>query len=376
MRRIVTVLLGMMLILSGISFGNSVFADVSSEMLSYLTVSIELDGITTQAELMKDTVAKGKVFVTDSSDISEKTEVVVAALSCGEVIQYEILYSGMLPAGVSEYSFQLENIKNADEIKACVLHGTTKRPCSPVATAELEPAQVVIFKFDDLKPTVWNQVLQFDKAIAYLSREGIPATAGVLGKWLENAKTNPEKYKNQISTLKNWILAGHQLWIHGYDHAPGEFAAMKEQPAATYQKQKELIQITYDLMESVLSYRTTCFSASFNQNNESTISVLNQEFPQIQTVMFMHDTNQRLDALNLSSDSICEIELGSGAVSSELFLARYPYISDLPYLVIQAHPGLWNEESFQELKKIVGFLKTKNCVFMTPEQYCKFTVKN
>lgn len=376
MKRILTVLLGIMLFLNIMCFGTGVFADVSSKMLSYLTISIELENITTQAELMNDTVVKGKVFITDSSDMTEKTEVVVAALSCGEVLQYDVVHTGMLPAGVSEYSFQLENIKNADEIKACVLLKDKKKRCSSVATADLEPAQVVVFKFDDLKPTMGNQVSKFDRAMGFLGKEGIPATAGILGKWLENAKRNPEKYQNQISIVKNWILAGHQLWIHGYDHTPGEFAAMKEKPAATYQQQKELIQITYDLMETVLSYRTTCFSASFNQNNESTISVLNQEFPQIQTVMFMHDTNQRLDALNLSSDSICEIETTTGVVSSELFFARYPYVAQLPYLVIQAHPGLWNEESFKELKKIVNFLKTKNCVFMTPEQYYKFTVKN
>lgn len=375
MRRIVLCLLGILLICSGMGLNQTVFAN-DKAMFEAVSAEVIIDGMTTQSELMNETYVKGFVSVTDCSSQTEQVIVVVKAYSNGEVQQSEILHTGMLPAGVSRYEFRLDNLKRADKIKAYILFKDSLKICCPVAEDTLLPAQVIVFKLDDLRPTIGNQTLRFNKAMSYLANEGIPATAGVLGKWLENAKTNPRKYQNQISMVKNWILAGHQLWIHGYDHAPGEFAALKETAASTYEEQREIIRKTYDLMETVLQYRTTCFGASYNQNNEDTISVLNREFPQIQTVMFMHDTNSRLNALNLSSDHICEIETLDGMVNSQLFLTRYEYVKELPYLVIQAHPGQWDEQSMKEFSTIVQFLKTKNCVFMTPEQYQKFVSGN
>ncbi len=372
MRRIVLFLWGILLVCVGIGMKQPVLAIDDMTILEAVSVEVMIDGMTTQTELMNDTVVEGTVSVTDRSSQTEETIVAVAAFSNGELQQSQVLYTGMLSSGVTNYQFRLDNLKRADKIKAYILWKDSMEICCPVAEDALLPAQVIVFKFDDLRPTVGNQTARFNKAMSYLSKEGIPATAGILGKWLEDAKTNPKKYQNQISLIKSWILAGHQLWIHGYDHSAGEFAALKETPASTYKEQRDIICKTYDLMETVLQYRTTCFSASYNQNNEDTISVLNCEFPQIQTVMFMHDTNSRLHALNLSSDHICEIETGTGIVSSQLFFARYEFVKELPYFVIQAHPGQWDDQSFKELETIVKFLKTKNCVFMTPEQYQKF----
>ncbi|MBE7042388.1 MAG: DUF2334 domain-containing protein [Ruminococcaceae bacterium] len=373
MKRIFAFLFGLILLSNGIGSTNAVLASDAAEMLNSISVEISIDGMTTQAELMNATSAQGVVTVIDTTKQTEQTKLIVATFRNGEMQQSETIHTGMLPAGITKFDFKIDHLNKVDCIKAFVVLKDSDEICCPEAVDSLEPAQVIVFKFDDLHSTVGTHVGKFDKALDFLRDQGIPGTAGVLGKWLEPAKVNPKKYLNQINTVKSWILDGHQLWIHGYDHAPGEFAALKEVPASSYEKQMEMIAVTYDLMSTVLHYNATCFGASFNQNNEDTITVLNQEFPEIQTVLFMHDTKNRLSAMNLSSESLCEIETQAGEVSSQLFLMRYEYVKELPYLVIQAHPDQWNEQSFKELGTIVKFLKSKNCVFMTPEQYQKFT---
>lgn len=369
MKRIVIFLIGIFLMNAGFCGSMDVFALDAEEMLKTIDVCLTLDGITTQAELMQSTVIEGKVVVTDTTTQTEQTELVVSAFRNGEVQHTEVLHSGMLPAGVTYYDFRMDNLKKADHVQAYLVRKETGEVCCPVAEDMLEPAQVVVIKFDDSRPVMGMQIERIDTALDDLRAQDIQGTVGILGKWLESAKENPKKYQYQVNTIKSWIADGHQLWIHGYDHSPGEFAARKEIAASSYEKQKEIIAGTMELMSTVLHYRATCFGASFHQNNEDTISVINQEFPEIQTVLFMYDTNNRLCPMNFSTENICEIETPSGAVSSQMFLLRYQFLKEKPYFVIQAHPGQWDENSFSEMKTIIAFLKSENCVFMTPEQY-------
>ena len=48
---------------------------------------------------------------------------------------------------------------------------------------------------------------------------------------------------------------------------------------------------------------------------------------------------------------------------------------DKPCLVLQGHPNSWNDERWNEFVKIIEFLKSRGCVFMTPSEYfAKVTV--
>lgn len=374
MKKITAMVLGLVLLLGMMQV--SCFADSGEKLpVSLLnegkfSVSLSIERMTGQSELMKADCVSGKVTVSNQSGGAVSAVVMLAAYQNNKMIRSQVLHKGEILSGIMPFSFSLDKITRADALKAFVFSDSMEPFCFSAGDG-LEPAQVILFKFDDARPTVMGQTAQFDQALSYLAEQGIPATAGVLGKWLEDAKNNPSKYEAQIGLVRKWILEGHQLWIHGYDHAQGEFAALGEAPAASYEKQKETIQTTYDLMESVLHYSATCFAASYNQNNEDTISVLNQEFPQISTVLFTNDPNGRLEAMNLTNS--CTMEIQTGVVSYEAFLNHYEMVKDKPYLVLQAHPGYWEESSLEGLKQIVAYLQQQNCVFMTPEQYRLFS---
>ena len=44
---------------------------------------------------------------------------------------------------------------------------------------------------------------------------------------------------------------------------------------------------------------------------------------------------------------------------------------DLQYIVLQGHPNAWGGKQRAELAKIIGYLKSQGCTFMTPEQFRK-----
>lgn len=373
MKRIVGLLLGMIFLCSIMSGFTIVSAEETGGVASGgVSVSVSLKGMTKQSELMNASQMSGKVTVSSQSASALPATVIVAAFQNNKMQYFQILYTGTITSGTKVFSFSMDKLNRVDSVRAFVIDKNNLQPFCPAAEDGLEPAQVILFKFDDVRPTVKDQTVQFDKAMSYLAEQDIPASAGILGKWLEGVKENPKKYQEQITLVRNWILAGHQLWIHGYDHAQGEFAAYGEIPASSYEKQKEIIQTTYDLMETVLHYHAACFSASYNQNNEDTISALNQAFPQMKTVMFINDPNRRLEAMNLTNS--CTMESGTGKASYEAFLTRYEFVKDQPYLVLQAHPGYWDDQSLQALASIVSYLKKQNCVFMTPEQYRNFAL--
>lgn len=381
MRRMLVLLLGVILLLgsfpvTGLAFvDDDLFAQATSSLMSNegrISISVSLDGMTKQSELMNASEVSGKITVSNHSGGSISATVMVAAYHNDRMLTYQTLHSGAVLTGVMPFSFTLDKLNQADCIKAFLIPSDILKPYCLSAKDGLDRAQAIIFKFDDVRPSILDQTLQFDKALSYLADQGIPATAGILGKWLEEAEKNPADYHTQMELIQNWVLQGHQLWIHGYDHAQGEFAAMGEVSASSYDKQTEIIGTTYGLMESVLRYSATCFAPSYNQNNEDTISVLNQEFPQINTVMFVNDPNGRLEAMNLTNS--CTMENGTGVASYEAFLNHYAMVKDQPYLVLQAHPGYWDENSLDALKKIAAYLKEQNCVFMTPEQYRLFSL--
>ena len=54
------------------------------------------------------------------------------------------------------------------------------------------------------------------------------------------------------------------------------------------------------------------------------------------------------------------------------FKSAYEKIGhDKKCLAIQGHPNSWDDQRWEEFVKIIDYLKSKGCVFMTPSQYMK-----
>ncbi|MCZ7612284.1 MAG: hypothetical protein M5T52_01705 [Ignavibacteriaceae bacterium] len=39
------------------------------------------------------------------------------------------------------------------------------------------------------------------------------------------------------------------------------------------------------------------------------------------------------------------------------------------YIVFQIHPNMWDENQFNEFKKIIDFLKEEKCTFILPREF-------
>lgn len=366
MRQIVKLLLGIMLICVSL-LPNAVVSARSDG--GEVTARMSLNGVVTQAELIHSDSVSGVVTVSNQTGHALSATVTAVAYSKGQPVGSQVMHRGEILPGVMPFSFTIDQLKQADCVRAFVLSESTAAPLCPAARDGLKPAQVIVIKLDDSSSQLSDQPERFDEVLSYLAGQNIPAAAGIFGKWLEEVRENPEEYRRQLELMRSWAAEGHQLWIHGYDGERGEFAAMGETAADSLEQQAESLQTSYDLMKSVLQYQATCFGPAYQQNNEDTVTVLNREFPQIQTVLFMNDPNGRLNAMNFSKMNICSMELPGGVVSYPAFLACYERMQDAPYLVLEGHPGLWNERGKEGLECIISFLQQQNCIFMTPAEY-------
>ncbi|WP_299108356.1 DUF2334 domain-containing protein [uncultured Winogradskyella sp.] len=224
----------------------------------------------------------------------------------------------------------------------------------------------VILKMDDLRA---NKKLSYNdnwqRFVNTIRNHKIKAALGIVGEDLPKASN---KYKD---SLMSWHSSENfEIWHHGWDHKrknhPPENSNVGEFSGTPYGFQKEHFERSIKYAKSELGIDMKTFGAPFNQTDETFAKVL-EENPEIKVWLY-GKKNTTYSGLVLSRGAKNRLESSTGVVSFESFLTAYES-SKTPYIVLQGHPGKWDEQSFIEFDKVIQYLKKIEVTFMLPYQY-------
>jgi peptidoglycan/xylan/chitin deacetylase (PgdA/CDA1 family) len=222
--------------------------------------------------------------------------------------------------------------------------------------------QVIIFKFDDLSE---RTEMAFQRVADIIVNKECKAGFGIVGRSCEGG-TEKMQYFNRVKDFNN--TGRIEIWAHGYDHfMNGD--TLTEFRNSSYEKQFDHFKKTLDLVSEKCGITMHTFGTPGNKADSSTTRVINQ-FPQVQVYLFPFLRDPVLKQLLLTSR--VDMEQGTGKMNYDFFVKNYNSNSDRKYMVLQGHPGVWKEDGFETLSKIIDFLKTKEVLFMTPFEYYTF----
>jgi len=221
--------------------------------------------------------------------------------------------------------------------------------------------QLIILKADDLiyddKKIVSDNWRRF---LHYAVSKKIKASIGLICRSLE---TEDDRFFGILQYLDR---TGYiELWNHGYDHRldaqhpDGEL--YDEYRNSSLEFQKEQLRKAQTLAEEKLNITLRTFGAPGNAIDSTTISAL-QTFDEIKVWFFGLEESDKL-VLGRSAD----MEYPTGKPDYNSFVQNYDVSKE--YLVFQIHPNQWDEEQFNEFKKIISYLKDLQSTFILPYEY-------
>ncbi len=215
---------------------------------------------------------------------------------------------------------------------------------------------IIILKIDDLCN---DNVANFQKCFEILQSYDINnAGFGIIGEHLEDSKVTSEL----ISGITLWNSAGIEIWHHGYVHQESEFNSSSD-----YNTQKESFRKTCDLLYQKTGITITSFGSPWNNANETTVRVIEENFPQIKCLMLVNATTSITNVRARAN-----IETSVGVVNYDTFVSNYNAKLSEDAVILQGHAGVWDDNSREEFKKVLTFLQGQNATFMTPSQYADY----
>ncbi|MDC7219237.1 MAG: carbohydrate binding domain-containing protein [Spirochaetales bacterium] len=239
---------------------------------------------------------------------------------------------------------------------------------------------IVILKLDDLRD---NSVDKFTPVANYILENNLKASFGINGKYLEG-KTEDDLF---VVSSKYWDSTGNiEIWHHGWDHSKASDRSWYEYKGrdkderteyadlttnSNYERQLRDFQKNQEIVKEVLGITMHTFGSPYNQNDETFTEVINQ-FPEMKVVFFPRTPLTKQIGLSITTDAgRLNIENGgTGKADYDYFLANYEsYDKTMDYMVLQAHPGYFNEEGLEAFKQICAYLVAQGHTFMTPYEY-------
>lgn len=233
-----------------------------------------------------------------------------------------------------------------------------------VSAAGINGTPIIILKCDDYKSNNAASIENFEKLFQILQEENVTASFGIVG----NSSTSGNTAAFWENT-KKYIASGIEIWSHGWLHRKNDEGVAEFNGMLSYDEMKTNFQKVIDLVaKNTDGYQITSFGAPYNAISSECLSMIQQDFPQIKAIFFT-GKEPATEAVRLTNSM--KIETGTGKASYDAFLESYN--PDLDYAAIQSHPGNFSDESREEYRNMIQFLKSKNSVFMTPTQYANYT---
>lgn len=244
---------------------------------------------------------------------------------------------------------------------------------------------IIILKLDDLRDSTLKN---FSSVSDFVIDQHLYASFGINGISLEEK----DKCHPFVKSIREWNNSGHiEIWHHGWDHSKAldrswfEYSGRDLDTRNSYKHllsnyNRQLIDFkkTYDIVLEKCGITMRSFGTPYNQNDEVIKTILDQ-FPEIKVFLFPRTPLYKQLELSIKAgEGRLNIEDGKpGNVDFNYFINNYEnYQKSMDYMVLQAHPGEFNNKSFREFTKICTYLKSGGHTFMTPHQYYLYKTHN
>jgi peptidoglycan/xylan/chitin deacetylase (PgdA/CDA1 family) len=238
-----------------------------------------------------------------------------------------------------------------------------------MTSGTIYPAAKVILKLDDAGALNGKVDPNFKRAMEYLIQNQIKFSIGIYGRNVDNLTKNAlEPFINATDSLDNNLC---EVWHHGLDHIIPEFSGHP------YSYQKE----HFDKMTQLIKDKLGIQMHSFGTPGITSDSVTNK--------VISEDPNYKVFMLSTISPPVpngvlylyhnVPLEIITGNPSYDSFVNNYNYLQNIykDYMIIQGHPNSWNDERFEQFKRVIDFLKLKKVEFVLPYDYYRsLTLKN
>lgn len=228
-----------------------------------------------------------------------------------------------------------------------------------------KPRQIVFLKLDDIRE---GEAVRgaFRRVREYIDEKDIKVNFGVIGVSLESTDAKEEYYEEYYDEIAEWAADPNiEIWHHGYYHNNSQYVEFK---GGTYDEQYKQMMATINLLKDKCGVTVRAFGPPYGATDEVTVQVLNA-IPQIKCAYTMA-IDEGMNATSLQFSKICHFETAVGVIDYDAFVQKYEAGGkDEPTLLLQAHPGGFSDESFENFKKIIEYLEGYNVEFMTTTQY-------
>jgi peptidoglycan/xylan/chitin deacetylase (PgdA/CDA1 family) len=233
-------------------------------------------------------------------------------------------------------------------------------------TKDANAAPIIILKLDDVVQSNeqggpvssrWKRVTEF------IEKNNLKAGCGIICFSLE--QDNPAYF----DWLKDQQKKGRiEFWCHGYK-ARAATDKTGEFEQGTAEEQKAVFEKCERLAKEKLGFDLPAFGPHWSGTTAETEEAL-QAVPEIK--IWLYGPKDSKSFKKLSLERVMAIENPTFVPDFEKFKASYEKAgSKQKFLVLQGHANAWNDERWAGFVKIIEFLQSKNCTFMTPSEYLK-----
>lgn len=231
------------------------------------------------------------------------------------------------------------------------------------SNSQQEPA-IIILKMDDLEYKSPEFAQNWERYVDTIRSYEINSGLGII---IDQIANSPQTFRDSLSS---WDAnAQFEVWHHGWDHTkmnlPPDSANQGEFKGTPYEYQKSHLEQGSTTAREELGIEMHSFGAPYNKTDEVFTRVIS-ESETIKVWMYCDDPSY--SGMCLARGESNKLESKTGVVSFDSFLLGYNANTN-PYLVLQGHPGKWDDNSFEEFEKVINFLKKQNHKFMLPYDY-------
>lgn len=219
-------------------------------------------------------------------------------------------------------------------------------------------APIILLKLDDVGHWVSPR---WQRTADYLEQNNVKAAFGIIGGGLE--KAGPETVK-WIKDLRQRGMV--EFWHHGYTLRTATDTGEFEQ--GTFEEQKAVLEKTQELARTKLGFELAAFGPHWSGTTLETEKAL-EAIPAIK--VWFYGPKDPKHFSRLSIPRVMALENPTFVPDFDKFKATYEKTGfQQEVLVLQGHPDAWGTpERWDGFVKIVEFLLSKGCVFMTPSEY-------
>ncbi len=157
-----------------------------------------------------------------------------------------------------------------------------------------------------------------------------------------------------------------EFWLHGY-RARTKEDKTGEYEQGTFEEQRAVFAKCEELAKEKLGFEFKAFGPHWSGTTDATDQAL-EATPEVK--LWLYGPKQPKYFKRVSVPRVMAIENPTFVPDAAKFAASYEKQGAAQkVLVLQGHPDQWTDERWAGFLKIIDFLKSKGCSFMTPTEY-------